>query len=371
MKTAFIAFLLSCAATAIAQIPAEKPVIENYIYNTAPRFGANNFRTGDFTYEPTYQNIKPPLEDLKIAKENNSVASKQGAKLSYSSGTSITIPPNAFVDENGNPIEGNVSVSFREYKNPLDFLLGGIPMSYDSSANKNMFLSAGMFELTASVNGKQVFLKKGSMIDVQMTSMDAQPDYNLYAFNDATGNWEMKTDKSNVAVKNNSNYFYSPAISKYMNALTYGVSQGYDSTSFAQRFASMDYYYTRRSNVKEMAQNRWWWGGKYYRALIKISGTHKIKNGDITFRIARTIGTTRELAPYQYVDWKLESTMDYQQFKQLTGFKNYFFDVQIEQDGDAYIIKLKGINGFKEIKAVPVKMNSDYEFSEIDRKSVV
>jgi len=361
MKPAILAFLLSCTAAALAQIPAEKPVNENYTYNTAPRFRPCTIKPSDFVYEPSYKYIKPPLDDVKVASVNKTINNENGATLTYSSGTTIAIPPDAFVDENGNAVKGNVTVTYREYKNPLDFLLSGIPMGADSAGAKGQFISAGMFEINASVNGKKVFLKEGSKVNVQLSSVDKEPDYNLYAFNDATGSWDMKTDKSNVQTTVKPPFQYSPAISKYMNMLSYGNGlNAYDSTLFKDRFESSDYFYTQKSREQNISKVRWWYGRKAFKSLIRVFETHKTKDNTITFRMTRNISVTHpELAPYFYVTWKLVDNMSYNEFKQLINYKNCFSDVRIERDGENFVIRLKGINGIKEITAVPVKINKN------------
>ena len=171
MKTAILAFLLSFAAVAPAQSPAEKPVDETYEFGkSAPRFCASAVRSFDFTYSPSYKNVKPPLPFDDVSRTNYEVDNSSSATIKTSSGTAIKIPANAFVDENGNPVEGNVTVSYREFKNPLDFILSGIPMSYNDGEGKNQFISAGMFEINASVDGKKVFLKEGSKVEMDFAS---------------------------------------------------------------------------------------------------------------------------------------------------------------------------------------------------------
>jgi hypothetical protein len=353
--TTIAAVVLSCTATAFAQSPAERSLNENYTYYTTPRYQPYMVKRMDPVYEPSYKNIKPPLEDVKVSSVNKAIDNKEGAKLSYSSGTTIHIPPGAFVDENGKPVEGNVTVSYREFKNPLDFLLSGIPMGADSAGVKGQFVSAGMFEMNASVNGKQVFLKKGSKIDVQMSSMDKNPDYNLYAFNDASGIWEMKTNKNNIPVSVTPPYVYSEAVRRYMDFVSMNRYSGYDSTTCRERFESAKYFYTQRNEEKNIDQARWWWKGKSYRSLVKITAIHKTKDGGASFQISNaTSGTHRELYPYQNINWKLNEKMDYKEFRQFVSNKNNFSDIRIEQDGDEYRIRLKGMSGFKEIKAVPV-----------------
>ncbi len=59
------------------------------------------------------------------------------------------------------------------------------------------------------------------------------------------------------------------------------------------------------------------------------------------------------------MNWKLEDKLTAGEFKQLVNNKNNFFDVRIIKSGSCYVIRLKSGEGFKEIKAVPVKVDAD------------
>jgi hypothetical protein len=61
-------------------------------------------------------------------------------------------------------------------------------------------------------------------------------------------------------------------------------------------------------------------------------------------------------------------SMGVKQFGKIAGNQNCFSDIRIEKDGDNYTIKLKGLNGFTEISAEPVKMNSDYKVKPLSEK---
>ncbi len=373
-SAATFAVLLSLAAAATAQFPSEKlPVNENYMYTyrAAPRYKPDVYAPGDFVYQPSYKNIKPPISDCAVARKNYSVDNQSGAVIVHPSGTTLYIPKDAFVDASGNEVEGSVSVGYREFKNPIDFILGGIPMSYESGGDKNMFVSAGMFELTASAEGKPVFLKNDKKIDVEMVSMDKKPDYNLYAFNDSSGEWEERETKENIPVSESVPTTYSEAVNVYLRSLSYDSrKKPVDTVSCRNRFESKDYFYTTKSiGSLSMKKNRWWARGNSYGSLIKITDVRKNKkDGSVMFRIARVTGATHsELGIYNRTAWKV-SEKSYPELKRALSNKNKFFDVRVEKDGEEYHIRLKGSNGFTELSAVPIKMYSNKKVSEYSDK---
>ncbi|HRD40305.1 MAG TPA: hypothetical protein PLC65_16880, partial [Bacteroidia bacterium] len=76
----------------------------------------------------------------------------------------IKVPQNAFVNKAGPDIIGDVEIQYREMHDQADIIASGIPMTYDSAGTKYHFESAGMFDIKASQNGEQVFLKHGKQI---------------------------------------------------------------------------------------------------------------------------------------------------------------------------------------------------------------
>jgi Leucine-rich repeat (LRR) protein len=117
--------------------------------------------------------------------------------------TTIKIPANAFLDDKGNVIQKEVQVSYREFQNPLQTYLADIPMKYDSGGVANVFESAGMFELTASSEGKEVFANPDNPIIVDLTTTQTDNDYNLYSLDTTSSRWSYE-GTSNLSVTQSS-----------------------------------------------------------------------------------------------------------------------------------------------------------------------
>ncbi len=107
---------------------------------------------------------------VQVPKEKLVFDAEDGIAYTYErSGTEIRIPANALVYEDGSPVEGEVEVTYREFRDAADFIATDIPMMFD---HQHQFESAGVFGLNASQGGRNVFVKEGEYIDVEfvMTS---------------------------------------------------------------------------------------------------------------------------------------------------------------------------------------------------------
>ncbi len=143
--------------------------------------------------------VSPPLPLLDITPQQTTVNAATGQIITSRHQSVITIPPDAFVDKEGNTVSGNVQVQYREFYNYMDFFLSGIPMNYDSGNTDSQLESAGMFELTA-YNGKEpLFVNQNNRINVMMASLKNTPGYNLYFFDKQQKKWIYKGN-SNVTV---------------------------------------------------------------------------------------------------------------------------------------------------------------------------
>lgn len=146
--------------------------------------------------------IQPPLPELDIPFQQFEINPSQSNVLVSKGGAKINIPANAFLDKDGKVVQSKVTVSFREFYNPLDFYLAGIPMNYTENGIDKAFESGGMVEINASTNNTQVFVNKENKIKVDVLSWTKSKDFNLYDLDAKTGTWVDKgKDKIEVVSK--------------------------------------------------------------------------------------------------------------------------------------------------------------------------
>ena len=133
-----------------------------------------------------------PFPNIPTDYETFTVNPQKGIEWISEKGTIIRVPKNALVDENGNPIEGEVVFKLNEMRDMVDVFLSGVPMTYDSNGVVQHFESAGMFELRAELDGKPVFVNPKNPITVDFASENDVDKFNIYQYDKKQGRWDFK-----------------------------------------------------------------------------------------------------------------------------------------------------------------------------------
>jgi hypothetical protein len=134
----------------------------------------------------------PPLPGLDIPYQKFEIDPTKPNVLYSTHGATINIPSNAFFDKAGNVVIDKVEISFREFYNPLDFYLAGIPMNYSDKGIEKVFESGGMVEINAMSNNNELFVNPKNKIKVDLFSWTKSTDFNLYDLDKRTGEWVEK-----------------------------------------------------------------------------------------------------------------------------------------------------------------------------------
>ena len=133
--------------------------------------------------------VNPPVPGADIPFTDYTVDAEKGDTIMYASGSVLLFPKDAFVDKNGKLIQGNVNIKYREFNNPADQFLSGIPMGYDSAGVHYTFESAGMCDIQAFKDGQPVFVNKNSKPIINIASQNKDIAQNLYYLDTTTGQW--------------------------------------------------------------------------------------------------------------------------------------------------------------------------------------
>jgi hypothetical protein len=110
-----------------------------------------------------------------------------GLLIEQPSGTRVRIYPGTIVYLNGQPVKGSIEVKVREFHTAFDILRSGIPMSLDARRSAHL-QSAGMIEVRAFADGREVKLREGTGMDVELASFRSSKGYQLYYMN-AQNKW--------------------------------------------------------------------------------------------------------------------------------------------------------------------------------------
>lgn len=136
--------------------------------------------------------INPPIDNIRIPFTEHIINAEKGDTTFYETGSFVIFFPNSFVDKNGVIIKGDVKVLFREFNNPIDFYLSGIPMNYDSLGVSYNFESMGMVEITATQNGKALQVNKENQPVVNLASRINNGADNSYFLDTINEKWIYK-----------------------------------------------------------------------------------------------------------------------------------------------------------------------------------
>lgn len=143
-----------------------------------------------FSCQPEIPLVKPPFEGVTNDWYNASFEASAGHTTTFPNGTEISIPKNAFVDENGNTISGNVDFKFQEISSVDQVLTSGIQMTTNNE-NREVMVSADMFELRAYQNGKELQLGNGKTIKTALASNEGSSEYDFYFLNEQQKDWDL------------------------------------------------------------------------------------------------------------------------------------------------------------------------------------
>jgi hypothetical protein len=134
--------------------------------------------------------INPPMPAINVPLSQYSFKAEDGDTIFHATGSVICFPPNAFVDEMGNIIKGTVMVTYREFADPIDFFVSGIPMQYDSAGRKYNFESSGMCEINAYKDNKAVFVNQNARPQLNLSGSNKSPLHNVYFLDTVSRSWK-------------------------------------------------------------------------------------------------------------------------------------------------------------------------------------
>ena len=319
-----------------------------------------------------YEFIKPPIKNVDVDRTWYELDPSNGGDFTYNTGTHVSIPPYAFVNSDGSPVNKPVTIAYREFRDQADILASGIPMTYDSGGVMNNFESAGMFEITAFAGGKEVFLKGDKKIDLDFSSVDDRSSFNLYAFNDSSGNWDLLGKAGKIRKFDpETPKILSSAYLTYRLYLNYTNIRAYDSTTFNERYASDKYWYTSRKPGLTKSKKMKLRIGKTARTymlkswLVKTVPARTTKDGQVIFGLKYFSAMLPELNQFANFNWITTENISMQAFRKQFGSKNRFNDIRIRENGEDYIMELKNLDGKVSIHVKPIIYTADKKINNI------
>lgn len=196
------------------------------------------------------KNIHPPIKGVNPPSSATLLTPEiieKGGRINLGFDASLHLPANALVDEDGMPVNEAVKISYCPLSDPIDVFLSGVPMKYDSAGRSETFRTAGMVRLEATTySGKQVSLKNGQSMRLDMPTIDKADDYNFYTFDESAGKWTF----SSIAYPARTYQDLVQDIAK--------TNYPFDTTSFANKFDDLRYHYLMKQESNKLERGSWY-----------------------------------------------------------------------------------------------------------------
>lgn len=133
-----------------------------------------------------------PKFTISVPENKFSISDSEDQTLVTLKNSRIYVSKNSFEDKNGKDIQGKVDLVFNEYHTQGEIIASKLPMVFNTpKGEKQDFESAGMFEIRAYQEGKELNLKKGKSIQVDLIA-DNNGSFNFYNFNENDVAWNLK-----------------------------------------------------------------------------------------------------------------------------------------------------------------------------------
>lgn len=129
-----------------------------------------------------------PCRKFLMVFNEKEIDASVGADLKMENAT-IHLPPDIFVDKNGNLVNGKVEIHYREFRNSAQMAFSQIPMNYNENGEQYNFNSLGMFEIRAFQNEEELFVAKGKKFTVDYSCTQSLDTTYFFALNDKTNQW--------------------------------------------------------------------------------------------------------------------------------------------------------------------------------------
>jgi len=148
------------------------------------------FTLNSYTLKQLKNGMSPPMAVIDVKFETFNVNANQESSIQTISGTRLQIPENAFLDENGKVVKGNVRIAYREFNDPIDMAFAGIPMIEREGDEVFTYASAGMLEFRAFQKNVELQANPNSTIQVDYASPFDGKEYDLFYLNPDNERWD-------------------------------------------------------------------------------------------------------------------------------------------------------------------------------------
>jgi hypothetical protein len=145
--------------------------------------------------------INPPLAGINVPFSEYTVDAEKADIIFHYTGSIIYFPASSFTDNKGNPVKGKITITYREFADPLDFFVSGIPMDYDSAGRKYNFESSGMCEIMAYKGNQILSVNLLARPVIYLSGKNKSDLHNVYFLDTVARKWNYIGKDTITAVK--------------------------------------------------------------------------------------------------------------------------------------------------------------------------
>lgn len=308
--------------------------------------------------------ISPPLKEVQVEPEVFSVDNKQSHCLQTASGTMLDVPAYAFMDAYGRPVGGDVQITFSEYTDPFDLFLSGVDMTW----NQQQLETAGIFNISATHEGKPVELRPDRPMQVDFISADQHNNFNLLFLNPNEGDWNgishasIRAEELDLieAAQN-----LSPAVQDYLSKTDFLSPSKSSRTTLEDRFQNMEYLDNRPiasyyrflrqgdENEREKFEKQWKRSATFEARTLPACSSNDPQTVHFTVKKRGKLHQHREYFPFNWFVWEYNGDLTRPEvIELLDGSRFHDIRVRYNPETESVALELKDLDG---IVSVPVK----------------
>ena len=138
--------------------------------------------------------LHAPFKQAQKAFASFELDADKGDTIHHVSGSTIIVPAAAFVDKAGKPINGKVDIQYREFDDPVDLFLAGIPQKMEDQHLQ----TAGLMQIQGFQDGEPVFINKDRKLQMELKSTVPADlpleKLKVYAYTGGDKDWKYKME---------------------------------------------------------------------------------------------------------------------------------------------------------------------------------
>jgi hypothetical protein len=323
-------------------------------------------------YQSVYEYIKQPIPGININDTTYTFNPSQNVSFTYQSGTEIKIDRNVFLSENGVPYNGAVTLFYREFRNPVEIMLSGIPMTNKVEGETHLFKSGGMYEINAFDTGnKALTLTNDTAIKLKFALTDTSKTFQFYSLG-KTGQWATVSNSINVVTNTSTTTAVPKSVREYYKFLGKIPRIFPDTNAYENRFDDDQYIYIyRKDNFLSVDTTTHPGLIGYKKALrdcsmFRVKYARQTKDKSIVFALVPVSKKTKVPAYISALfnrKYLYEGSLSKEQFKKIYNRKVLFYDVRASVSGDNVSLDLKSFSQHYELSGQIIYLRDDRTYA--------